>query len=192
MSRKVKEIVVSDEQKAALERGYKTGRSHCYRQRCKMVLLKQEGYRSTEIGHIVSSCEMSVNNWINRFITEGMQGLETKSGRGRKPVLEQEHLCVVKAAVQQERQRLSQAQLIIEAHIGKQMSRQTLLNAPYASFCLLLLPVVCGTVRDGKSSALWLCVVKSHRLMLGLSIGCVPLRLKWKVLGRTRQGECCK
>jgi transcriptional regulator GlxA family with amidase domain len=33
---------------------------------------------------------------------------------------------VVKAAVQQERQRLSQAQQIIEANIGKQMSRQTL------------------------------------------------------------------
>jgi hypothetical protein len=33
---------------------------------------------------------------------------------------------VVKAAVQQERQRLSQGQQIIEANIGKQMSRQTL------------------------------------------------------------------
>ena len=126
MARKIKQITVSAEQQQALEQGYKTARSHCYRQRCKMVLLKQQGYKSKEIGLIVGSCEMSVNNWINRFIQDGIEGLETRAAQGRKPLLQQEHLGVVKAGVQQQRQRLSQAQQIIEANIGKQMSRQTL------------------------------------------------------------------
>lgn len=126
MARKVKQISFSVEQKEALERGYKTGESHCYRQRCKMVLLKEEGYKSKEIGVIIGSCEMSINNWINRFIREGMKGLETKGGQGRKPILEEVHLSMVRAAVQQERQRLSQAQLIIEETIGKKMSKGTL------------------------------------------------------------------
>jgi transposase len=91
-----------------------------------MVLLKEEGYRSKEIATILHTNEMSVNNWINRFIRDGLNGLQTKPGRGRKPILKEEHFAVVKAAVQQECQRLSQAQHLIEEHIGKKMSGQTL------------------------------------------------------------------
>jgi transposase len=91
-----------------------------------MVLLKQQGYKSKQIGLIVGSGEMSVNNWINRFIQDGSEGLETRAVQGRKPLLKQEHLGVVKAAVQQQGQPLSQAQQIIEANMGKQMSRRTL------------------------------------------------------------------
>src|SRR3954447_10163314 len=122
MARKVKQIGLSEEQQCALENGYRSGDSHCFRQRCKMVLLKGEGYRSTEIATILNTNEMSVNNWINRFIRDGLKGLETKTGRGRKPILQEEHLFIVKAAVEQERQRLSQAQQIIENSIGRPMS----------------------------------------------------------------------
>ena len=38
----------------------------------------------------------------------------------------EEHLSIVKAAVEQERQRLSQAKIILEENIGKQMSNETL------------------------------------------------------------------
>ena len=69
---------------------------------------------------------MSVNNWINRFVGNGLKGLETKAGRGRKPILQEEHLCIVKAAIEQERQRLSQAQKIVEDSIGRPMSKETL------------------------------------------------------------------
>ena len=126
MARKVKQIVVSVEQKTALAQGYKTGKSHCFRQGCKIVLLKDQGYKSKEIGLLVGTCEMSVNNWVNRFINHGIKGLETKPGQGRKPILEEEHLATVRAAVQQERQRLSRAQTIIEQSIGKKMSKETL------------------------------------------------------------------
>ena len=126
MARKVKQIRLSEEQQCALESGYKTGDSHCFRQRCKMVLLKGEGYRSIEIATILNTNEMSVNNWINRFISDGLKGLETKPGRGRKPILQEEHLPIVRAAIEQERQRLSQAQKIIEDNIGRPMSKETL------------------------------------------------------------------
>ena len=126
MARKVKKIEVLADAKLALEGGYRAGKTHCYRQRCQMVLLKLDGYKSKEIGTITGCCEMSVNKWIKRFEQQGMQGLKTKEGRGRKPILTQEYLPVVKAAVQQERQRLSQAQKIIEQHLGKSMSKETL------------------------------------------------------------------
>ena len=126
MPRPVKQLTVSSDTKQALEKGYKNSNRHCYRKRCQMVLLKLDGYKSSEIGNIVDSCEMSVNNWINRFEAFGMEGLSTKAGQGRKPVLTEDHLIVVRAAVQEERQRLSQAQKIIEENIGKSMSSATL------------------------------------------------------------------
>ena len=126
MARKVKRVEVSSDSKLGLEEGYRTGKTHCYRKRCQMVLLKLAGYKSKEIGSITGSCEMSVNNWIRRFEQQGIEGLKTREGRGRKPILTQQHLTVVKQAVQQERQRLSQAQKIIEHTIGKSVSKETL------------------------------------------------------------------
>jgi len=126
VSRNVKRIDTSIETKLLLENGYKEGNSHCYRKRCHIILLKLDGYKSSEIGKIVNTCEMSVYNWVNRFESYGIEGLKTKSGQGRKPILMEEHLSIVKAAVEQERQRLSQAKIIIEENIGKQMSNETL------------------------------------------------------------------
>lgn len=126
MSRPVKKLELTLSMKSDLAKGYKAGKSHCLRQRCQMVILKADGYASKEIGSIVGCCEVSVNSWVKRFKEEGMAGLSTKGGRGRKPVLTTEHLPMVKAAVQQERQRLSQAQLLIEQSSGKTMSKRTL------------------------------------------------------------------
>ena len=30
---------------------------------------------------------MSVNNWLVRYAAEGIEGLKTKTGRGRKPII---------------------------------------------------------------------------------------------------------
>src|SRR3954468_15338992 len=118
--------MLSDEERKQLEQGYKASDHHCLRQRCKMVLLKAEGYTSKEVATILDTNEISVHNWLKRYAAEGIKGLQTRKGQGRKPILEQEHLSIVRAAVQQERQRLSQAQQIIEQNIGKKMSRETL------------------------------------------------------------------
>ena len=126
MSRPVKQIIVSEDTRKTLELGYKQGKTHVYRKRCQIVLLKLEGYKSKEIGIIVGSCEMSVNNWINRFESKGILGLQTQSGQGRKRILQESDIAVVRAAVAQERQRLSQAQKIIGQNIGKPLSRATL------------------------------------------------------------------
>ena len=69
---------------------------------------------------------MSVYKWLKRFQTSGILGLHTKTGQGRPPILQEEHLEIVRAAVEQERQRLSQARQIVEENIGKKMSNETL------------------------------------------------------------------
>lgn len=126
MSRKTKQIILLIEAKQCLEHLYKTDSNHSFRQRCKMVLLNSEGYTAKDIAMILSSNMASVYNWLNRYNIDGIAGLRTKPGQGRKPILEEEHLSIVRAAVEQERQRLSQARQIIEENIGKKMSNETL------------------------------------------------------------------
>ena len=77
---------------------------------------------------VLDTNEIRVHNWLKRYAAQGLEGLNTSAGQGRKPILEQAHLPVVRAAVEQERQRLSQAQKIIENTMGKKMSQQTLIR----------------------------------------------------------------
>ena len=97
---KTKVIQLTDEQRAELEKGYRTGKSHCFRTRCQMILLKSEKRTSAEVAEVLGCCAMVVNNWLARYLKEGIKGLETRAGRGRPPILSQQnpvHLAKVKA-----------------------------------------------------------------------------------------------
>jgi transposase len=68
-----------------------------------------------------------VNNWLKRYESEGIDGLRTRPGRGRKPVLDSEKdLPSVKAAVAANRRRISLARAELEAELGKSFSTKTL------------------------------------------------------------------
>ena len=71
--------------------------------------------------------EVSVNKWLDRYEAEGIAGLFTKEGRGRKPLLnEQQDAPVVRAVITEERQRLSVAKELLEQQLQKTFSRKTL------------------------------------------------------------------
>lgn len=89
--------------------------------------MKSEGRSSKEVSGIVKINEASVNNWLTRYEAEGIAGLETRQGRGRKPLLDPvADLEKVREAVVQERQRLSQAKLLIEQELNKEFCLKTL------------------------------------------------------------------
>jgi transposase len=124
---KIKTVELTVGQRAALEKGYRTGSSHAFRTRCQMILLKGERRTSSEIADLLGCCEVVVNNWLKRYESEGIDGLRTKPGRGRKPVLDaDEDLPRVKAAVAANRQRISLAKAELEAELGKTFSTKTL------------------------------------------------------------------
>ncbi len=127
MSRKIRAIALQTEQRRELWQGYTKGQSHAFRKRCHLVLLKAEGRSSKDIGLIVAMHEVSVNNWLNRYEAEGIAGLLTKEGRGRKPLLnEQQHVTIVRNTIAEERQRLSQAKELLEQRLNKTFSEKTL------------------------------------------------------------------
>lgn len=124
---RIKILNLTAEQQAELEKGFRTGKTHAFRKRCQLVLLKEEGRSSLQVASIVKMCEMSVNNWLSRYTCEGIAGLATKPGRGRKAklstVTDREP---VVAAVKANRQRLLAAKAEFEATGGSKVSRETL------------------------------------------------------------------
>ena len=124
---KIRTIELTPEQQKALQEGYQLGETHTFRRRCQLVLLKSEGRTSKEVSCIIKMNELSINQWLDRYQSQGIEGLKTKPGRGRKPLLSQiQDAAIVEKAVQKERQRLAQAKLILEKALNKQFSLKTL------------------------------------------------------------------
>ena len=94
----------------ALEELYKQSANHTLRQRCQLVLLKAAGRGSKDVAAVVGLCQASVDSWVKRYRTEGLNGLYTKPGRGRKPLLTVvADEAAVRQAVSENRQRISLA-----------------------------------------------------------------------------------
>ncbi len=118
---------LTDDQRAAPEKGYRHGKSHAFRTRCHMILLKADRLTSAHVAERVGGCMMSVNGWVKRYQAEGIDGLATKPGRGRKAILDdREDLERVRAAVQAHRQKISLAKAELEASPDKEFSAMTL------------------------------------------------------------------
>lgn len=110
--------------KAELDNRFRADKSHAVRNRCQLVLLKAEGRKSKEVAGIVKMCEMSVNNWLRRYHMEGVQGLVTKPGRGRKALIfskqeQQSALDLIKT----NRQKLQMAKAEWQLQQGKSIGR---------------------------------------------------------------------
>lgn len=126
MGRTIK-IELNDKQRQELERGYPQGKSHAYRIRCQMVLLKSEGRKSQEIASFLGLCQQAVNNWLKRYKNEGLNGLQTRAGGGRRAILSRtEDFAAVKKAVYKHWQRIALARAELEETLGKGFSTRTL------------------------------------------------------------------
>jgi transposase len=96
------------------------------RLRCQVILLKAQGRTAQDIGSIAGMCIITVHSWIKRYRTEGINGLLTKAGRGRKKLLKvQEDAPAVELSLQAHRQGVKAAQSAYEAGGGKKVSEDT-------------------------------------------------------------------
>ena len=127
-------VILTNEQRLELEHGYKTGDSHSFRQRCRMVLLKSSGKLTKDICQIVGiHSQNRVNIWIKRYQshygTVGILVLHNAEGQGRKPIFDSKTESEkIKAVVKQERQKLSNAKEILEKELNKSFNIKTLKN----------------------------------------------------------------
>lgn len=123
---KIKAIDLSAEQTRILENGYKHGRAHFLRQRCLAVLLKSQGLSSPQIALKVDLRQQSINKWADRFLAEGIEGLENRPGQGAKPIISREaDEETIREAVEAGRQSVKGAKAAWEASSGKTASEET-------------------------------------------------------------------
>ena len=122
---KIKSIILTDSERLSLEAGFRNGSSHCFRMRCRAVLLKSTGLSSKAIGLQTEMSHVSVNSWVKRFLAEGINGLQTRPGRGRKPIMDCTDEEVVRKAIEQDRQSVGKAREAWQKATGKEASDLT-------------------------------------------------------------------
>ena len=81
-------LTLTDEERIALEKGSRHGTSHAFRTRCQMILLKAERLPAAQVAQRLGCCMLAVSGWVRRYRAEGISGLRTKPGRGRRAILD--------------------------------------------------------------------------------------------------------
>lgn len=122
---KIKILTLSESERNDLRFGFRTGESHCFRMRCRAVLLKSEGLSSVRVGEETEMTAQSVNGWVKRFETEGIKGLHTRPGQGRKPIMDCSDEDAVRKAIESDRQSVRSAREAWQKSSGKEASELT-------------------------------------------------------------------
>ena len=122
---KIKVIQLTDQQRLQLDEGFRQGKSHAYRMRCRAILLKSAGLTSKQVGLQTEMTNISVNSWVKRFEADGIKGLETRPGRGRKPIMDSSDEETVRKAIENDRQSLKKAKEAWQQASGKEACEST-------------------------------------------------------------------
>ena len=118
--------VLTSLQRKELDTVLKTGISSSFRMRYQIILLKSAGRPSKAVGSITGMSHISVNSWVKRYKLDGISGLLTKPGRGRKPIITPEtDQVAILAAIKANRQRMRTAKAEWESKSGKSVSDST-------------------------------------------------------------------
>lgn len=109
----IKVLELSEANRLELEKGYHNGPTHNYRIRCKSILLKSSGKSASEIAEIFDVTIPTVYAWIKRYKENGIKGLKTRPGQGRKPIMDCSDEEAVRKAIEEDRQSVSKARELI-------------------------------------------------------------------------------
>lgn len=112
-----------------LENGFKSGKSHTYRSRCKSILLSHQGWQCSSIAEFFGVALITVYKWLDRWEAGGIENLSDKAGRGRKPILDLSksfHVELVNKAIEESPSNIRKAMFQIEGSLDVTMSRKTL------------------------------------------------------------------
>lgn len=118
-------LVLTESERKELCLGFRTGTSHCFRMRCRAILLKSEGLSSARVGEQTEMTAQSGNNWLKRFKPEGIKGLLIRPGQGRKSIMDCSDEEAVRKAIETDRQSVKIAKETWQNASGKEASELT-------------------------------------------------------------------
>lgn len=80
---------------------------------------------AAKVGERTEMEQHTVNNWLKRYREEGIKGLNTRPGRGRKPIMDCSDEEAVRQAIEQDRQSVNKAREAWQQASGKEASEST-------------------------------------------------------------------
>ena len=129
----IKVLELSEVDRLKLEKGYHNGPTHSFRIRCKSILLKSEGKSAPQIAEMLEVTVPTVYAWVKRYEENGIKGLETRPGQGRKPIMDCSDEEAVRMAIEEDRQSVSKAREAWQNATGKETSDITIMRPPLVS-----------------------------------------------------------
>lgn len=118
----IKVLELPEGERLKLAEGYHNGPTHSYRVRCKSILLKSEGKSASKIAEMLEVTVPTIYTWIKRYKENGLKGLETRPGQGRKPIMDCSDEEAVRKAIAEDRQSVSKAREAWQNATGKKAS----------------------------------------------------------------------
>lgn len=91
LSMKKIKIKLDDEIRQELEEVAKKDARYRVRKRANAILYKSKGYKTKNIAEILEVRDETVYEWFSKYEKEGIESIYDKKGRGRKPILKNEH-----------------------------------------------------------------------------------------------------
>lgn len=79
-------ILLNAEQKRTLEEAYQRGPKYQFRIRCLCILLSSQGRSITMLKDYFEVSRQTIYSWMNAWEQQGLAGLYTQPGQGRKPL----------------------------------------------------------------------------------------------------------
>lgn len=125
---KITKLEITSNDLFILEETYKKHEKQTIRKRCHIILLKNKGMTSKIISNILDIEIKTVDNWVNKYIKYGLEGLNQKKGQGRKPILEEKDLESIKLSIEQNRQSVDKARVEWEENNDKKVGKQAFRN----------------------------------------------------------------
>lgn len=110
---------------SALTTGFCSGESHCFRMRCRAILLKADGLSASQVEGQTEMTAQTVGNWVKRFELHGIKGLHTQPGQGRKTIMDCSDEEAIRKAIESDRQSVRAAKEAWQNAYGKEGSKST-------------------------------------------------------------------
>lgn len=120
---------LTEKDQRSLTKGYKTGKSPVYQRRCHCILLSTQQYTVKDLANLFGVSINTIYDWFNRWEASGIEGLQLKSGRGRKRKLnieDENHVKVVKKLVENDPQQLNRVVDQVKVELDIEISKKTL------------------------------------------------------------------
>ncbi len=122
---RITEVNLTKKQRLELEYTMHFDSKPFMQKRCRIILLKADGRSSKSIAEELSTSELTVNRWVNRYLCSGMEGLRNKPGQGAKRIMDSSDTQIVIDAIERDRLSVMKAKERWEEATGKEACRST-------------------------------------------------------------------